>query len=200
MILADRLKTLREQKRLTQQEMANILEISKSAYIKYERGEREPRIAQIEKIADVLNVSLGYLLGNSDEPRREVNLGNAALNEIICNPLFFDRFGKEGQAIKNITYSYISHILTLYYGEIDLLYMELMLVEKFEKIYDSGKLFFQTDDLSLKGYKQHLSSNQSFRKLMEEFLDLLNNPNFYDKQNHFAERIQTYMLPYPGRE
>lgn len=113
---------------------------------------------------------------------------------------FFDRFGKEGQAIKNITYSYISHILTLYYGEIDLLYMELMLVEKFEKIYDSGKLFFQTDDLSLKGYKQHLSSNQSFRKLMEEFLDLLNNPNFYDKQNHFAERIQTYMLPYPGRE
>lgn len=100
MILADRLKTLREQKRLTQQEMANILEISKSAYIKYERGEREPRIAQIEKIADVLNVSLGYLLGNSDEPRREVNLGNAALNEIICNPLFLIGLGRKGKQSK----------------------------------------------------------------------------------------------------
>ena len=51
MALPDRLKNLREQKHLTQQQMADILEISKSAYIKYERGEREPRLAQIEKIA-----------------------------------------------------------------------------------------------------------------------------------------------------
>ena len=50
MILLERLKKLREQKQLTQQQMADILEISKSAYIKYERGEREPRIADRKSV------------------------------------------------------------------------------------------------------------------------------------------------------
>lgn len=196
MALPDRLKDLREQKHLTQQQMADILEISKSAYIKYERGEREPRLAQIEKIADVLNVSLGYLLNvDCSEPRREVNLGNAALNEILFNPRFFEKFGKDSQAIENITYSYVSHILALYYGNIDLLYMELMLVEKFEKIYDTGAVLLTTDNPDLGNYKIHSNSNLAFRKLMEEFLALLNDPDFYSKQDHLIERIRSYNLP-----
>lgn len=198
MALPDRLKDLREQKHLTQQQMADILEISKSAYIKYERGEREPRLAQIEKIADVLNVSLGYLLNvDCSEPRREVNLGNAALNEILFNPRFFEKFGKDSQAIENITYSYVSHILALYYGNIDLLYMELMLVEKFEKIYDTGAVLLTTDNPDLGNYKIHSNSNLAFRKLMEEFLALLNDPDFYSKQDHLIERIRSYNLPLP---
>lgn len=201
MALPDRLKDLREQKHLTQQQMADILEISKSAYIKYERGEREPRLAQIEKIADVLNVSLGYLLNvDCSEPRREVNLGNAALNEILFNPRFFEKFGKDSQAIENITYSYVSHILALYYGNIDLLYMELMLVEKFEKIYDTGAVLLTTDNPDLGNYKIHSNSNLAFRKLMEEFLALLNDPDFYSKQDHLIERIRSYNLPLPWNE
>lgn len=201
MALQDRLKDLREQKHLTQQQMADILEISKSAYIKYERGEREPRLAQIEKIADVLNVSLGYLLNvDCSEPRREVNLGNAALNEILLNPRFFEKFGKDSQAIENITYSYVSHILALYYGNIDLLYMELMLVEKFEKIYDTGAVLLTTDNPDLGNYKLHSNSNLAFRKLMEEFLALLNDPDFYSKQDHLIERIRSYNLPLPWNE
>lgn len=201
MALPDRLKDLREQKHLTQQQMADILEISKSAYIKYERGEREPRLAQIEKIADVLNVSLGYLLNvDCSEPRREVNLGNAALNEILFNPRFFEKFGKDSQAIENMTYSYVSHILALYYGNIDLLYMELMLVEKFEKIYDTGAVLLTTDNPDLGNYRIHSNSNLAFRKLMEEFLALLNDPDFYSKQDHLIERIRSYNLPLPWNE
>lgn len=201
MALPDRLKDLREQKHLTQQQMADILEISKSAYIKYERGEREPRLAQIEKIADVLNVSLGYLLNvDCSEPRREVSLGNAALNEILFNPRFFEKFGKDSQVIESITYSYVSHILALYYGNIDLLYMELMLVEKFEKIYDTGAVFLTTDKPDPENYKLHSNSNLTFRKLMEEFLELLNDPDFYSEQGHFIERIQSYKLPLPRNE
>lgn len=201
MALPDRLKDLREQKHLTQQQMADILEISKSAYIKYERGEREPRLAQIEKIADVLNVSLGYLLNvDCSEPRREVNLGNAALNEILFNPRFFEKFGKDSQAIENITYSYVAHILALYYGNIDLLYMELMLVEKFEKIYDTGAVLLTTDNPDLGNYKLHSNSNLAFRKLMEEFLALLNDPDFFSKQDYLIERIRSYNLPLPWSE
>lgn len=201
MTLQDRLKDLREQKHLTQQQMADILEISKSAYIKYERGEREPRLAQIEKIADVLNVSLGYLLNiDCSEPRREVSLGNAALNEILFNPRFFEKFGADCQAIENITYSYVSHILVLYYGNLDLLYMELMLVEKFEKIYDAGELFLTKDNPSPGDYKLHSNSNQVFRKLMEEFLELLHDPDFYSERDHFIEKIRSYTLPHPWSE
>ncbi len=201
MAFPDRLKGLREQKHLTQQQMADILEISKSAYIKYERGEREPRLAQIEKIADVLNVSLGYLLnGDCVEPRREVNLGNAALNDILFNPRFFERFGKDSQAIENITYSYLSHILALYYGNIDLLYMELMLVEKLEKIYDTGAMVLTADNSNLENYKLHSNSNLTFRKLMEEFLELLNDPDFYNKHDYLIERVRSYKLPLPWNE
>ncbi len=201
MTLPGRLKDLREQKHLTQQQMADILEISKSAYIKYERGEREPRLAQIEKIADVLNVSLGYLLNvDCSEPRREVNLGNAALNEVLFNPRFFERFGADSQEIENITYSYVSHILALYYGNVDLLYMELMLVEKFEKIYDTGAVFLTSDNPGSGNYKPYSNSNLAFRKLMEEFLELLNNPDFYSEQNHFIENIRSYKLPLPWNE
>ena len=198
MILLERLKKLREQKQLTQQQMADILEISKSAYIKYERGEREPRIAQIEKIADVLNVSLSYLLDiNCNEPRREVHLGNAALNEILCNPLFFEKFGNDSKVIEGIAHSYVSHILALYYGETDLFYMELMLVEKFEKMYDMGKLVLTTENPNLEDYKRCLNVTQTFRKLMEEFLDLLHNPDFYRERDHFLKDIRSYKLPKP---
>lgn len=61
------LRKLREQKKLTQKEVAAALNISPAAYSLYEKGQREPKYDMLEKIANFFGVSIGYLLtGNND--------------------------------------------------------------------------------------------------------------------------------------
>lgn len=62
----ERLKELRKEAKLSQQEFANRIGISKSSVNMYERGEREPGMDTLEAIADFFNVDMDYLFGNSD--------------------------------------------------------------------------------------------------------------------------------------
>src|SRR5690625_2723440 len=59
-----RLRFLRLQNKLTQKELAKIINTSTSAIGMYERGEREPSFTTLLNIATNFNVSLDYLLGN----------------------------------------------------------------------------------------------------------------------------------------
>lgn len=58
-------KTLRVQHKMTQQELATKLGVSRSAIGMYEKGEREPDFETLEAIADFFNVDMDYLLGRS---------------------------------------------------------------------------------------------------------------------------------------
>ncbi|NFO71747.1 helix-turn-helix transcriptional regulator, partial [Clostridium botulinum] len=62
MVFKDRLKGLREDRDLTQDQIADILKITRSAVANYENGIREPDISLLVKIADYFNISLDYLL------------------------------------------------------------------------------------------------------------------------------------------
>ena len=64
----ENLKMAREQKNLTQKEVADSIGVAKSTYSLYESGEREPNVQTIKKIADTLNVSAVELLGLNSEP------------------------------------------------------------------------------------------------------------------------------------
>lgn len=57
----DHLKTLRERKNLTQEELAKAVGIAKNTYIGYEKGEREPRLTELKKLARMLGVTLAEL-------------------------------------------------------------------------------------------------------------------------------------------
>lgn len=63
-----RLRKLRESRRITQKELAKILNVSESAIGMYERGEREPNFETVDKIANYFNVPIDYLLGRTDDP------------------------------------------------------------------------------------------------------------------------------------
>lgn len=65
-----RLRQLRTERNLSQQNLADQLGFTKSRVSMYERGEREPAIETIEEIADYFNVDLDYLTGRSDIPNR----------------------------------------------------------------------------------------------------------------------------------
>lgn len=51
----------------SQQEMADMLNISRSTYTYYETGKSEPGQEKLKKICDILNVDFNTLLGYSDD-------------------------------------------------------------------------------------------------------------------------------------
>lgn len=57
-----RLRSIRVKRKFTQQHMADMLNISLNAYQKYEQNERSPSLSCLVEIADILNVSLDYLM------------------------------------------------------------------------------------------------------------------------------------------
>lgn len=61
-----RLRSSRLKNKYTQQNMADLLEISLNAYQKYEQAERTPSFDTLVKIADILAVPTDYLLGRDD--------------------------------------------------------------------------------------------------------------------------------------
>ena len=67
-ILSERLKALREGRRVYQKEMAELLGLSLRGYQCYEADESEPKLATLVAIADYYNVSTDYLMGRTDAP------------------------------------------------------------------------------------------------------------------------------------
>ncbi len=63
-----RLKELRLTKGISQKEIAEYLGITAAAYSLYERGNREPKIAILRKIAEYYNVSVDDLLEMNSTP------------------------------------------------------------------------------------------------------------------------------------
>ena len=73
MEFSERLKELRKQAKLTQVELAGKLGIVQSSYADWERGKKKPTQENLVKIAQVLNVSIDYLVGNSEEKSDELD-------------------------------------------------------------------------------------------------------------------------------
>lgn len=55
--IGERIKEARQERGLSQEELAQIINSTKSAISRYESGKRQPRIEQLQRIADALNIS-----------------------------------------------------------------------------------------------------------------------------------------------
>lgn len=65
-----RIRALREDHELNQEEVANILNIKQTQYSRYELGKNKMDIERYIALANFYNVSLDYLAGLIDEPRK----------------------------------------------------------------------------------------------------------------------------------
>ena len=65
-----RIRNLREDRDLTQRELAAYLGMSQTGYSKYETGRNDIPTALLIRIADYYNTSIDYLLGRTDECKR----------------------------------------------------------------------------------------------------------------------------------
>lgn len=67
-MLGNRLRLLRTQRKLTQEEVAKKIGVARTTYAMYEQNSREPDNDTLQKLADYFEVSVDYLLGRTDDP------------------------------------------------------------------------------------------------------------------------------------
>lgn len=70
--------TTRKQEGLTQKKIAEIINVSQQSYSDYENEKTNPDLTTLVKIADVLKVSIDYLIGREDDMGNIVILSNNA--------------------------------------------------------------------------------------------------------------------------
>ena len=82
---AENLRKFRKRKKLTQEDLANLVGTSKQVISRYEIGARTPKITVVGKISDVLGVDIHDLLGTTlvEEPETELGLKLEKLKDLF---------------------------------------------------------------------------------------------------------------------
>ena len=65
------LKYLRTRQGMTQEQLASMLNVSRSRIGMYETGSREPDLETCEAIADIFNVDMDFLMGRTNIERKD---------------------------------------------------------------------------------------------------------------------------------
>lgn len=69
-IFADRIKSLRKAKKVTQSDISELLGVTKTQVSDLENGKTTTSIERLCTLADYFDVSLDYLVGRSNDPKR----------------------------------------------------------------------------------------------------------------------------------
>lgn len=64
MLLGKRLKMLRKEKNMTQQELGELINVTKVSICCYEKGTRTPTLETLVELANVFQVDVNYFLGH----------------------------------------------------------------------------------------------------------------------------------------
>lgn len=76
------LKELREEKKLSQQKLATIINVSQQSIYKYENGLAEPDFDTLRNLANYFDVSVDYLIDNTDIRQKYEHLTDEKLNDL----------------------------------------------------------------------------------------------------------------------
>lgn len=100
-ITGKRLKTLRLDKEMSQEDVAKIIGISRPAYNKYESGAIKP-VRKIKELCDLFGVSADYILGN--EPSFTVTHADKLPDKVVpITQLIMKMFHDEPEILEQLT-------------------------------------------------------------------------------------------------
>ncbi len=77
-ITSERLKALRKEKGMSQNDVANILGITRTAYTGYESGRSMP-VRKLNELSNLFGVSTDYIMGNDVEKKEKTTSDNMYL-------------------------------------------------------------------------------------------------------------------------
>lgn len=70
MTFPERLLQLKQERKVLQKDVAAGIGLSLRGYQYYEKGQKEPTLSVLIRLADFYDVSLDYLVGRSEDPER----------------------------------------------------------------------------------------------------------------------------------
>ncbi len=122
MTFGAKLKHARQEKGLTQMQLADLIGVSKSTLANYETDNREPDMFKIKKILSVLDISSDYLLGveKQSSPSKDEEENVDEIAKALYEWLIHTGFLKEGQDLteQQVKGLYgLSDILMALFGE-----------------------------------------------------------------------------------
>lgn len=115
----NRLKELRQEKKLSQKEIADLLEVSEKTISRWENGENAIKSDKAQQLADYFKVGIGYLLG--DDERRTTYLSSTIekYSDNMESPVDFAGYGllalTRGEKVRDAVIENLREI-TDYYG------------------------------------------------------------------------------------
>ena len=115
----NRLKELRQEKKLSQKEIADLLEVSEKTISRWENGENAIKSDKAQQLADYFKVGVGYLLG--DDERRTTYLSSTIekYSDNMASPVDFAGYGllalTRGEKVRDTVIENLREI-TDYYG------------------------------------------------------------------------------------
>ena len=96
MTLGERIKQLRDEKGITQLKLARLCGVNRNSIYMYERNNVQPRQEVLSRIANALDVSIDYLLGNSDDPNDKTSTCNSDnMTKAILKNIDMDKIIRE---------------------------------------------------------------------------------------------------------
>lgn len=186
MSFGERLRQLREEKKLTLRELEKEIGITYSSLGKYERNEREPDLDTLEKIANYFGVRVDWLLGRTDIKTFDEMV---LLNDIMdIGEQLYEIDPKIRSAIvdiidrvylvirrhfNDISPDYLEKLFelyqTIYYFEIGLIHDE----KTYEKISTTGSISINPEHLDpAKLLKFTTYYKNKFNSLIDELIEL----------------------------
>lgn len=173
-----RLKELREEKGLTQEELALMLGLKRQSISNYENGGRQPDYNTLIKIADFFGVTVDYLVGHSDFRTREEEFkGRNFYEKYKLDEVIDDLVDPESKAILgNILINSVEPLIKNISG---VLYQHLFgenrkqVLELFKKLIDKLNAFlafildFCKNDMYFLALQKY-DSKEIFRVLLEK--------------------------------
>ncbi|HEU6345422.1 TPA: helix-turn-helix transcriptional regulator [Streptococcus pneumoniae] len=115
----NRLKELRQEKKLSQKEIADLLEVSEKTISRWEKGENAIKSDKAQQLADYFKVGVGHLLG--DDERRTTYLSSTIekYSDNMESPVDFAGYGllalTRGEKVRDTVIENLREI-TDYYG------------------------------------------------------------------------------------
>ena len=99
--LGERLKALRTENHLRQDQVARLVNVEKSSISMYETGMRQPSYTTLVRLADVFNVTTDYLLGRTNSSPVDLS-GLTAAEAAMINQLVtaMSEMNKELEVLK----------------------------------------------------------------------------------------------------
>jgi len=110
-MLKDKLIKLRKEKKKTQQQVADVIGVSRPAYTAYERGTRTPDYDILQSLANYFDVTIDHLLGRSYNGQAKEELKDKKVSEDPMTNVMVDNWAIMTEEQRREALDYIEFLL-----------------------------------------------------------------------------------------